>query len=282
VKTFISVTKTAEEKRVLSRLKGRSNDNTPSAPCLPTRNNNRPPKRTPQPIGHCDHCRREHPGPNDLCWKARPELIPDDAKKKRADTTAQKAAAAAACTNVTIASNNNDDPYDAHSYVTVASFVSPDLLKKAITNHNYRKRYCYDTAANRHVFNDRSKFHTYTPNINDHDVHGSTGLTSAKGVGTVRLEVVKADGTTEKIKLNNVLYCPDFATNVISQAPFKRAGVWYHSGKDKLYTASNEELAYLPEIDSIPNFLVVTHSSQAPAALYYAASVATEAPPMSP
>jgi hypothetical protein len=148
--------------------------------------------------------------------------------------------------------------------------VSPDLLKKAITNHDYRKRYCYDTAANRHVFNDRSKFHTYTPNTNDHDVHGSTGSTSAKGVGTVRLEVVKADGTTEKIKLSNVLYCPDFATNVISQAPFKRAGVWYHSGKDKLYTASDKELAYLPEIDGIPNFLVVTNSSQAPAALSYA------------
>jgi hypothetical protein len=273
VKTFISVAKTAEEKRVLSRLKGRSNDTTSSAPSLPTRNgnnNNRPLKRTPQPVGHCDHCKREHPGPNDLCWKAHPELVPDDVKKKRAETAAQKAAAAAARTNVTIASNNDDDPYEAQSYVTVASFVSPDLLKKAITNHDYRKRYCYDTAANRHVFNDRSKFHTYTPNTNDHDVHGSTGSTSAKGVGTVRLEVVKADGTTEKIKLSNVLYCPDFATNVISQAPFKRAGVWYHSGKDKLYTASDKELAYLPEIDGIPNFLVVTNSSQAPAALSYA------------
>jgi hypothetical protein len=37
-----------------------------------------------------------------------------------------------------------------------------------------------------------------------------------------------------------------------------------------LYTASDEELAYLPEIDGIPNFLVVTNSSQAPAALSYA------------
>jgi hypothetical protein len=89
-------------------------------------------------------------------------------------------------------------------------------------------------------------------------------------VGTVRLKVVKADGTTKKIKLSNVLYCPDFATNVISQAPFKRAGVWYHLGKDKLYTASNKELAYLLEIDGIPNFLVVTNSLQALAALSYA------------
>jgi hypothetical protein len=37
-----------------------------------------------------------------------------------------------------------------------------------------------------------------------------------------------------------------------------------------LYTASNKELAYLLEINSIPNFLVVTNSLQAPAALSYA------------
>ncbi|KAI1509284.1 Reverse transcriptase domain protein [Pyrenophora tritici-repentis] len=279
VKTFLSVSKQAEEKRVLTRLNGRgngnnSNQNSTSTPSsLPTRNNNQQ-KRTPQPVGMCDHCKREHPGPNELCWKLHPSLTPDNVKKRTADNAAKKAAAAAARTNVTVAKNSNDDDadqYDAHSYVTVATFVSPTLLKKAVSNHDYQQRYCYDTAANRHVFNNRSKFYEYAPI--DNDVHGSTGSTTAAGVGTVRLEVVKADGTTEKISLQNVLYCPDFATNVISQAPFKRAGVWYHSGKDKLYTASDEELAYLPEIDGIPNFLVVTESSKAPAALSYASLV---------
>ena len=93
-------------------------------------------------------------------------------------------------------------------------------------------------------------------------------------MGTVTLEVVRKDGTTQTIHLKDVLHCPDFATNVISQAPFKRRGVWYHSGKDKLFTADNDELAYLPEIDGIPNFLVVTDSSQAPAALSYSSLVA--------
>ncbi|KAG9377765.1 rve domain containing protein [Pyrenophora tritici-repentis] len=263
VKTFLSVSKQAEEKRVLTRLNGRgngnnSNQNSTSTPSsLPTRNNNQQ-KRTPQPVGMCDHCKREHPGPNELCWKLHPSLTPDNVKKRTADNAAKKAAAAAARTNVTVAKNSNDDDadqYDAHSYVTVATFVSPTLLKKAVSNHDYQQRYCYDTAANRHVFNNRSKFYEYAPI--DNDVHGSTGSTTAAGVGTVRLEVVKADGTTEKISLQNVLYCPDFATNVISQAPFKRAG----------------ELAYLPEIDGIPNFLVVTESSKAPAALSYASLV---------
>ena len=41
-----------------------------------------------------------------------------------------------------------------------------------------------------------------------------------------------------------------------------------------MYTSSEKELAYLLEIDGIPNFLVVTTSSQAPAALAYASLVA--------
>jgi hypothetical protein len=90
----------------------------------------------------------------------------------------------------------------------------------------------------------------------------------------VKLEVVKADGTTEEIFLKDVLYCPNFATNVISQAPFKRAGVYYYLGKDALFTRHDDELAYLPKIDGIPNFLVVTNSSEAPAALSYALLVA--------
>ncbi|KAG9386116.1 hypothetical protein A1F94_002866 [Pyrenophora tritici-repentis] len=171
VKTFLSVSKQAEEKRVLTRLNGRGNGNnsnqnsTPTPSSLPTRNNNQQ-KRTPQPVGMCDHCKREHPGPNELCWKLHPSLTPDNVKKRTADNAAKKAAAAAARTNVTVAKNSNDDDadqYDAHSYVTVATFVSPTLLKKAVSNHDYQQRYCYDTAANRHVFNNRSKFYEYAP-----------------------------------------------------------------------------------------------------------------------
>jgi hypothetical protein len=167
----------------------------------------------------------------------------------------------------------NDDAYGYHIFTTIATStsISPSILEKAVRDTTYKQRFCYDMAANRHVFNDRSKFTSlvYTNN-NNHNIHGSTSSTTAKGEGTVHIQVVKLDGETEHLQLNNVLYCPDFATYVISQAPFKRKGSWYHSGKDRLYTATDSELAYLPEIDGIPNFLVVTAPSQAPAALCYA------------
>jgi hypothetical protein len=61
---------------------------------------------------------------------------------------------------------------------------------------------------------------------------------------------------------------------VILQAPFKRARVYYYLGKDALFTRYDDELAYLPKINRISNFLVVTKSSKAPAALSYALLVA--------
>jgi hypothetical protein len=138
-----------------------------------------------------------------------------------------------------------------------------------VQDATYKQSFCHNTAANCHVFNDCSKF-TSLVHTNNNNIHSSTGSTTAKSKGTVHIQVVKSDGETEHLQLNNALYCPDFATNVISQVPFKRKGSWYHSGKDKLYTATDSELAYLPEIDGIPNCLVVTDLSQAPAALCYA------------
>jgi hypothetical protein len=99
-------------------------------------------------------------------------------------------------------------------FALIASFVSPTILTKAVDNTDYRDRYCYDTAANRHVFNSYSNFNEYRA-ASMKDIRGSTGSTTALGVGTVKLEVVKTGGTTEKIFLKDVLHCPDFATNVI-------------------------------------------------------------------
>jgi hypothetical protein len=293
VKTFLTISKQQEEQRALARLNGQraltaSFAATPSmllsAPA-PAPSTSTYKGRNPKPIGMCNHCKREHTGPNELCWFAHPELMPER-RKRTAWQGSPTTNTPAARTNITTAdeqrhrerntdanADEQDNTYSHHIFTTIASStISPSILQKAVRDATYKQRYCYDTAANRHVFNDRSKFISLIETANNNNnVHGSTGTTTAAGVGTVRLRVVKSDGNTEVLHLTNVLYCPDFATNVISQAPFKRKGSWYHSGKDRLYTAAtDDELAYLPEIDGIPNFLVITAKSQAPAALCYA------------
>jgi hypothetical protein len=218
VKTFATVIKQAEEKRALARINNRH----PS----PQQQKGKP----PAPLNShktktwvlCKHCNREHPGANEKCYIAHPELRPSTSKQyplKQKPTNKPNTAT----TNVTIASQN-DDNFSSHVYTSIVSFVSPTLLSKAVKNNDYKQRFCYDTAANRHVFNDRSNFVTYT-DISHNDVHGSTGSTVAYGIGMVRIEIVKSDSTTDQIRLAEVLHCPDFATNVISQAPFKRKGV---------------------------------------------------------
>ena len=163
VKAFLTVAKQAEEKRVLTRLSknGKKPATTPTlaTSSAPGRNNNGQPKRVPTTVGMCNHCQREHAGPNEKCWKAHPELTPDSIKKRNQETAAKKAATAAAATasrtHVTTALTDDharDDRYSAHVYTTINSiasaFVSPTLLKKAVTNQDYKQRYCYDTAAN--------------------------------------------------------------------------------------------------------------------------------------
>jgi hypothetical protein len=50
--------------------------------------------------------------------------------------------------------------YSAYVFDTIAN-VSPAILKKAVNNKDYQDCYCYDTAANRHVFNSKAKFIKY-------------------------------------------------------------------------------------------------------------------------
>ncbi|KAF1830851.1 hypothetical protein BDW02DRAFT_506637 [Decorospora gaudefroyi] len=225
VKTFTTVSKEKEEKRVLQRLGQQkpNNNKSQSTPAtaavtatLPTRTTNLPttPWTPRQPKILCTHCEKEHIGGIAGCWKLYPNLIPENMRQQRAAS----AKANISLTDASAKGNNADN-----SFTGIFTTISPTLIAKAVNNANYKKRYCYNTAANCHVFNDQTKFITYIP-IQGNDVKGSTGSTVAVGEGTVCLRIVKSDGTTHNIHLAHVLHCPDFATNVISQAPFKRKG----------------------------------------------------------
>jgi hypothetical protein len=152
VKSFLTVAKQDEEKRVLSCINNRgtnSNSNsTPAALSLLICNSNNQ-QRTPAVATMCDHCMKEHVGANKKCWSAHPELMPVNVKKCYAENAAKKAAQTAAATsraNVSLAPADDDSngPFGTHVYTSIASFVSPILLQKAIGKQEYKQRYCYD------------------------------------------------------------------------------------------------------------------------------------------
>jgi hypothetical protein len=178
------------------------------------------PKKSKQSVAHCNPCDRIHAGPNEACWYAHLELRPKNWTDRRSESV-KKAAAERENKrekdnriNVTI-TENKVKKYDAHVFQTIAN-VSSAILEKAVNDKDYQDRYCYDTAANCHVFNSKAKFIEYRP-ANSSTIRGSTGSTLNAEVGAVAINVVKSDGTTELIHLRDVLYCPDFATNVICQ-----------------------------------------------------------------
>lgn len=265
VKSFTTIAKQQEEKRILSRIadRQRTSNNKPLQSSKSTTKTER------QPTAWCDHCKKDHTGGSAKCWTVHPELRPEKHKKRDEERRKQSQdVTTEATSNVTIAS------IDSSSFLSFfSSIVSPSITTKAIANRQYQQRYLFDTGANSHVFNDRSKFITYSQ-VNRGDVSGATGSAAIAGRGTIAMKVVLQDGTISQIRLDNVLHCPEFATNVISQAPFKRKGAYYSSREDKLYTADGDEFAYLPEIDGIPNFLVINNDNEAPAALAYASLVA--------
>jgi hypothetical protein len=114
VKTFLMISKQKEEQQVLTQLNGQHTTVTATTVvhASPSINSATTPApstykgRTPKPIGMCDHCNREHTGPNELCWIAHPELMPDSQRRKRAAWNASQATAAAR-TNVTTSTSTS-------------------------------------------------------------------------------------------------------------------------------------------------------------------------------
>jgi hypothetical protein len=143
VKTFTTISKEKEEKRVMQRLGQKPNNNRPQSTAstatatatLPTRTATqqtttwtpRPPKAL------CTHCNKEHVGGLAGCWKLHPHLMPDSIRQQRA---------ANAKANVSLTDSNAADS----NYTSIFTTISPTIIQKAVKNADYRKRYCYDTA----------------------------------------------------------------------------------------------------------------------------------------
>lgn len=255
-------------------------------------------KKTEQfTMADCKICDKQHNGGTKYCFK-NPNR-PKDAVKTKWEKEQEKKAASTAKANATVelpadnttnaVANHVNAPqqqqqyqpytynYEGACFFVGAVFFSDNIMAAAAADSSYLRRFCYDTGANRHVFNNRGYFLNLTQYTMD--IQGATAKGQIRGIGTAQILIARSNGTAFLLTLQDVLYCPEFATNVISQAPFTAKGAYYHSGKQGLYmrqadgtfTDDDDEIAHLPEHDGIPNFLLVQSEEQVPAALAYAA-----------
>lgn len=141
VKAFTTIAKQNEEKRVLSRINSRNNQatgsqNSNSVTAPPSRpSNNNSGTSTLKPTGFCNHCQKEHQGPNKLCWFAHPELMPPHIKKKREESAARKAASAR--TNVSRANSQSDNNSNFDIHTPTAVMASSTIISNTANLQKY-------------------------------------------------------------------------------------------------------------------------------------------------
>lgn len=91
---------------------------------------------------------------------------------------------------------------------------------------------------------------------------------------TIRLSVLRSDGPLGDLVIHGVMYAPGMFVSVLSHYQLKQQSVSYHGLDDKLYHhvgGKDSEVAYTPEIDKIPTFLLTDDEIQAAQVLALAA-----------
>ncbi|KAF1982493.1 hypothetical protein K402DRAFT_196581, partial [Aulographum hederae CBS 113979] len=142
--------------------------------------------------------------------------------------------ATVAMENLDVVSNGEFSAYssisDAHGVFATTAFISS---KQSIQSQ--KKRFNLDTAANRHFCNDAGKFETFDPDFTREPVLFGDSSGTALGEGTVKIAIDRPDGSIGTLILRNVLYVPNFHTNLISAAKLEDRGFFWDSESKSIW-----------------------------------------------
>ncbi|KAJ5343424.1 uncharacterized protein N7506_003248 [Penicillium brevicompactum] len=102
------------------------------------------------------------------------------------------------------------------------------------TSYALQKSWVLDSGASCHVCNDRSRFTSFKP-ITD-SIRTGDSQTDVSGIGEVRIRGKRpCTGETVVIKLSNVLYSPNFLTNLVSLKLLRDHNVKWDADQDILF-----------------------------------------------
>lgn len=105
------------------------------------------------------------------------------------------------------------------------AFVVTD---QAYTLNTNKYRWIIDSGSTSNICNDRSRFSTFTSIKNRQVEVANKKFSKIKGVGSVHFRIRAKNGSLLNIRLSNVLYVPELASNLFSVKKFTNAG---HSAK---------------------------------------------------
>jgi hypothetical protein len=165
----------------------------------------------------------------------------------------------------------------------VTATVTDDLIQRA-HDLDLRDHIILDTGSDSHVFNNRAKFVSLNLVSGASGIRTGAGMVPIEGVGTVKLSMAKADGSVQRVRLTDVVYCKSFFLNVISHSKLRSKGLFYHGWDQKIYIQDSNkkdihEVAYCPTINGIPHVLEASTTEQAAQALTFAGVYDSATPP---
>jgi hypothetical protein len=231
------------------------------------RSSNKPPTSTRT---YCKHCDSTHYGGGDNCWFTFPEKATPEWRQRNADRLKLKLK-----TRVNATALTDDSQHVNFSTATSAIVDISDKVRDLAGRGEYRDRLILDTGATDHLCNDRSKFISFDSGTYYAVIKTGAGPITVTQKGTIKVNLTCSDGSVLPVTFSNVLFAPEMFVSVLSHSQLRQKNVYYHGFDHKLYHRRSDtdfEIAYTPEIDRIPTFLLADDELKAAQLLAFAAA----------
>jgi hypothetical protein len=220
---------------------------------------------------YCNHCKHTHIGAGDNCYFTFPHKAPEAWRARNADKIKTETSTGTA--NVAIVTHTEPDverAFETFSFAAVK--LSADVLSQA-DRSDYKQRFIIDTGSSDHICNNYSKFISFNNNPSFHAVIDTgAGPIIANCKGTIEITVLTSNSSLHRVQFTNVLYAPDMFVSVLSHSMLQEKNLYYHGWDEKLYRSPDKrEIAYTPEINRIPTFLLTDNEIEAAQAFAFAA-----------
>lgn len=238
---------------------------------------------------YCELCKKYHVGANVRCRTTHSDKAPSARhdRNREHSTSSQKPLNAAAI-NMSSRSPSPSTQYDRDLYnpdeiagrscnfSAIPLATISDQAMQLAGRKDYGLRTICDTGATDHICNQRQKFIKLVP-TNCPGIRTGGGIARVEGIGTIALKILRSDGAINNVTFSGVLYSPDMFVSVLSHTRLREKGLYYHGWEEKIIQKStNDEIAFCPEIDGIPNFLEASNRLEAAQAFSFAAVQASK------
>ncbi|KAF2621926.1 hypothetical protein BU25DRAFT_307414, partial [Macroventuria anomochaeta] len=153
---------------------------------------------------HCKHCDRTHYGGGDNCWYTFPEKATQEWRDKNADYIKTKKGGANAAA---VKDNSYFQPHNGLMFFTARTTPVVDIsntVRELAGRGEYQNRLILDTGATDHLCNDHSKFTSFDRGSYYAVINTGAGPITITQKGTIKVTVLRSDGTSEQVSFSNV------------------------------------------------------------------------------